>query len=59
MNYRLLYFFAGDAVGVVSHGIVKESRVPRKEIELAVRRKALYEADPERYSYDYEEEEND
>jgi phage-related protein len=59
VNYRLLYFFSEDTVGVVSHGIVKESRVPRGEIDLAVRRRKLYETDPERYGYDYKEEESD
>ena len=59
VNYRLLYFFSEDTVGVVSHGIVKESRVPRRDIDLAVRRRDMYETDPERYGYEYKEEESD
>lgn len=54
VNYRLLYFFAGGTAAIVSHGITKESRVPEHEIELATRRKALWESDPERYTYDGE-----
>ncbi len=51
VNYRLLYFFAGSTVAIVSHGITKESRVPAYEIELAIRRKDLWQSDPERYTY--------
>lgn len=51
VNYRLLYFFYGRTVVVVSHGIVKQrSDVPEKEIELALRRKSLYESDPGRHT---------
>src|SRR5215471_249538 len=32
VNYRILYFFAGQNVVVVSHGSVKESEVPAVEI---------------------------
>ncbi len=38
VNYRVLYFFDGKRA-VLSHGIVKERRVPDREIDLAVRRK--------------------
>ena len=38
VNYRVLYFFDGRRA-VLSHGIVKERRVPDREIDLAVRRK--------------------
>lgn len=54
VNYRLLYFFIGDTAAVVSHGCLKESKVPPKEIDLASARKKLYESDPERYTYDGE-----
>src|ERR1700676_1744061 len=42
VNYRLLYFFHGNAAAVVSHGIVKERRVPPKEIDVAIRRKEAF-----------------
>src|SRR5436190_573356 len=32
LNYRMLYFFHGREVVVVSHGLVKERLVPPKEI---------------------------
>src|SRR5208282_5961932 len=39
VHYRILYFFAGRAVVVLSHGITKEREVPNKEIERAIQRK--------------------
>lgn len=51
VNYRLLYFFADKKVAVVSHGLAKEARVPPAEIDLALRRRAIFESDPERHSH--------
>ena len=45
-HFRVLYFFHGKAAAIVSHGLVKEREVPEREINLAIRRKALFEADP-------------
>jgi hypothetical protein len=50
VNYRILYFFHHSVAAVVSHGIVKERMVPPIEIERAKQRRALYLADPNRYS---------
>jgi hypothetical protein len=36
INYRMLYFFHGNTAAVLAHGIVKESAVPPKEINLAL-----------------------
>lgn len=54
VNYRILYFFAGGECVVVSHGLSKESKVPDREIGLAVARKQRFEADPGRFSYEQE-----
>ena len=51
-QYRMLYFFHGDIAAVVSHGIVKERVVPPKEIDLAVKRKRLFEQAPKRHTYE-------
>ncbi len=51
MNYRILYFFHGEAVAILSHGVVKEGKVPAKEIDRAVERKARFEAEPERHTF--------
>lgn len=49
-NYRMLYCFHGRTAAVVSHGIVKQKKVPAKEVNLAIVRKGLFEADPEAHS---------
>jgi phage-related protein len=33
VNYRMLYFFHGQAAVVLSHGLQKEKEVPAKEID--------------------------
>lgn len=52
VQYRMLYFFYGNVAAVVSHGIVKEQKVPPKEIDLAVRRKRMFEQDPTGHTYE-------
>ncbi len=51
VNYRILYFFHGKIVAVVSHGLTKERRVPPREIDQAIERKSKFEADPERHTF--------
>ncbi len=51
VNYRILYFFSGRQVVVVSHGFSKESRVPDVEINRAIARKQTFEANPEAHTY--------
>lgn len=45
VHYRMLYFFCGKAVVVVSHGLAKEREVPSREIDRAIWRKKQVEAD--------------
>lgn len=45
VHYRMLYFFAGRAVVVISHGLTKERIVSPREIALAIERKELVESD--------------
>jgi hypothetical protein len=47
----MLYFFHGRAAAVLAHGLVKERKVPPREIEEALRRKRKFELDPERNTY--------
>jgi hypothetical protein len=42
----VLYFFHGRATAVLSHGVVKEDRVPPIEIARAVARKRQFDHDP-------------
>jgi phage-related protein len=52
VNYRLLYFFYGRTVVVLSHGFSKQrSRVPEREIHLAVVRKNRFQAAPTEHTY--------
>jgi hypothetical protein len=51
MNYRMLYFFAGRRIVVVSHGLIKERRVPGKEILLADKRRRAFLDDPKAHTF--------
>ena len=57
VNYRILYFYHGQNVAILAHGLTKEAKVPKQDIERAIERKANFEKDAERYSY--QEDEND
>ena len=50
INYRILYCFHGSQA-MLSHGLVKESEVPPREIEAAIRRKKLFETDPSKHTH--------
>src|SRR5271169_3377911 len=51
VNYRILYFFGGQDIVVISHGISKESKVPAVEINRAMERKKKYEANPSAHGW--------
>ena len=51
IQYRILYFFSGTAVVVLSHGITKEGAVPDAEIDRAIVRKKRFAADPKGHTY--------
>jgi phage-related protein len=50
VHYRVLYFFHGQIAAVLTHGLVKEKTVPDRDIDLAIRRKRLFEADPSKHT---------
>lgn len=51
VNYRMLFFFHGTRAVVISHGFSKqESKVPKREIDRAIRRMNEFCAAPERHS---------
>ncbi len=54
VNYRILYFFHGRKVAILGHALTKEEKIPKADLERALRRKKTFEADPEAHSY-YEE----
>ncbi len=51
INYRILYFYHGNQTAVISHGLTKERLVSSKEIDLAVRRKARFDASPATHTH--------
>jgi len=51
LQFRVLYFFhKGKAV--LSHGITKEAEVPPKEIDMAIRRREMFEKNPNKHAYE-------
>jgi phage-related protein len=51
VHYRVLYFFVGQSVVVLSHGLTKERAVPPREIDKAIERKRKVETDFKRYTF--------
>ena len=51
VHYRILYFFYGQQVVVLSHLITKEGKVPDSEIDRALGHKMLFETDPETHTF--------
>lgn len=52
VNYRVLYFFHGKVAAVLSHGLQKEQAVPAKEIDLAMKRRALFVANAKKHTFE-------
>lgn len=48
-QYRILYFFYGQNIIIISHGLTKERKIPSGEIEVAVKRKMKLEKDPRKH----------
>ncbi len=52
VNYRILYFFSGKQMVVLSHGITKQQgEVPQRDIGLAVKRRRLFLEEPSKHTY--------
>jgi phage-related protein len=52
VQYRILYFFSGQNVAILAHATTKDQdQVPEIDIERALKRKALFEADPTLHTY--------
>lgn len=52
VHYRILYFFHGNVAAVLSHGIIKEDRVPPIEIERAIQHRKNFEMNPNAHTYE-------
>lgn len=59
VNYRILYFFHGQNVVVLAHGLTKETEVPEAEIERAIRRKMTFEANPKDHTWEEPDDQED
>jgi len=59
VNYRLLYFFHGRNSAVLAHALTKVDKVPSGDIERALRRKTLFDGDPQKHSYTKEVEDGE
>ena len=51
MNYRILYFFHGQAIAILAHGLTKEDEVPNADVERAIQRKEAFTKNPAKHSY--------
>jgi phage-related protein len=51
VHFRLLYFFHGRSVVVLTHGVVKEREVPTKEIDRALRAKDAFVGNPRFHAF--------
>lgn len=51
VNYRVIFFYAGRTLAVLSHACTKESSIPKIDLKIALDRKLKYQQDPERHTY--------
>lgn len=51
VHYRILYAFVGKNIVLLSHGCTKERKVPKGEIDRAIRNRDIYRADPQAHTY--------
>ena len=50
MQYRILYFYSGKNVALLTHALVKKDKVPKIDIVKAIERKIQFQQDPKRYT---------
>lgn len=56
VNFRILYFFHGQAVAILAHGLTKEDEVPNADIERAIQRKEAFAKNPAKHTYPEDDE---
>jgi len=54
VQYRILYFFHGRNVAILTHSLTKEDEVPSLDIERAIARKKLFAMNPNEHTYESE-----
>jgi phage-related protein len=55
VNYRILYFFHGQNVAILTHALTKEGEIPEADLERTSRRKEAFEQDPVQHTYEEEQ----
>ena len=55
INHRILYFYGGEKIAVLSHHLTKEKRIPIKEIDLAIKRRNKFLDNPQKHTFVDEE----
>ena len=51
VQYRILYFYHERKTIVLSHGLVKKRKVPRKELKRAIENRNKYMQDPQKHTF--------
>ncbi len=51
VNYRILYAFSGKNLVLLSHGCTKEKKVPKREINRALKNLENYKSNPKAHTY--------
>jgi putative component of toxin-antitoxin plasmid stabilization module len=51
VHYRMLYFFHGQTISVIAHGLTKEAAVPAADIKRAIARKAAFTINPTAHTF--------
>lgn len=51
VQYRMLYFFHEQNLIILTHGLIKEKKVPAMEIDRALEWKKRFETNPDRHLY--------
>jgi phage-related protein len=52
VQYRILYFFHGRNVAILTHSLTKEDEIAAVDIERALKRKRLFESKPQMHTYE-------
>ena len=52
INYRILYFFHGQNIAILAHGLVKEDVIPQADLTRAIKRKEAFLKDLEKHTYE-------
>ena len=52
VNYRILYFFHGQNIAILAHGLVKEGTIPQADLTRAVNRKEAFLKNPVKHTYE-------